>query len=287
MHQEEILEILDVIEAKMLDEQTLGFSPQVLTVLDDVEASERDIEMIKIHIGHDILMRIFSFANSAYYGSLKKGSIHTFYEVVTRLGMNHTKALIIILALHHLAIDDEKIEALFARCFASSVVGKIMAQKVGMRDDMAKKVELGGLFSDIGRMILTVYKKLHAADDERINDSFIEQYHLYLTERIIDIFALPDYLKTTIFHEGIVVEADNITLSGVTQFAIQYVYASFMRHHNHLVIEPLALPAGYDQTSSLEHVIEDQFNSVGLGKYLRIVRKRARLLPPYAGRKTA
>ena len=281
MQQQEILSILDMIEEKMLDEETLGFSPDVLTVLDNMEASEREIEMVKVRIGHDILMRIFSFANCAYYGSLKKGSIHTFYEVVTRLGKNHTKAMILILALHHLAMDDEKIEALFARSFASSVIGKIMAEKIGMRDDTAKKVELGGLFFEIGRMILSVYKKLHASDDERINDDFIDQFHPYLTERIIDAFALPDYLKTTIFHEGIVVEADHITVSGVTQLAVQYVYASFIRYNNRLVIEPLALPKGCDQGLSLEHIIEDQFNAVGLGKYLRVVRKRTRLLPAH------
>lgn len=284
MEQQEILSILDSMESRMLDEATLGFSPDVLSILNDVEASEKDIEMIKVRIGQDVLMRIFSFANSAYYGSLKKGSIQTFYEVVTRLGLNQTKALILILSLHHLANNDEKIEALFARSFASSVIGKIMAEKVGMREDMAKKVELGGLFSEIGRMIMAVYKKNHAALDERINDEFMNRYHPYLTERIIQAFALPDYLKETIFHEGIVVEADYITLSGMTQLAVQYVYASFVRFDNHLVLEPLALPSGQNPAASLEHIIEDQFNAVGLGKYLRIVRKRSRLLPVYEGK---
>ncbi len=281
MQQEEILSLLDVIEEKMLDAETLGFSPDVLAILDNVEASNNEIEMLKFRIGQEILMKIFNVANSAYYGSLKKGTIHTFYEVVTRLGMSHTKALIIILAQQYLARDDEKVEVIFARSFAASIIGKILAQQMGLREDLAKKVELGGLFSEIGRMILHVYKKLHAPDDERIDEIFIDKYSPYLTERIIDVFALPDYLKAMVFQEGLVVEANYITLSGITRLAVQFVHASFSRHNNHLVLEPLALPSGHDQIVSLDHIIQDQFNAVGLGKYLRIVREKKRLLPAY------
>ena len=284
MQQEEILSLLDAIEEKMLDAETLGFSPDVLAILDNVEASNNEIEMLKFRIGQEILMKVFNVANSAYYGSLKKGTIHTFYEVVTRLGMSHTKALIIILAQQYLARDDEKVEMIFARSFAASIIGKILAQQMGMREDLAKKVELGGLFSEIGRMILHVYKKLHAPDDERIDEIFIDQYSPYLTERIIDVFALPDYLKQIIFQEGLVVEASYITLSGITRLAVQFVHACFSKFNNHLVIEPLALPSGHEQIVSLDHIIQDQFNAVGLGKYLRIVREKKRLLPAYKGK---
>jgi hypothetical protein len=285
MQQEEILSILDEIEEIMLSEKTLGFSPDVLAILDNVEASNREIEMLKFRIGQNILTRIFNVANSAYYGSMKKGAIHTFYEVVTRLGMSHTKAMVIILALQLLAHGDEDVETIFARSFASSVIGKIIAQQFGLREDIAKRVELGGLFSEIGRMNIHIYKKLHAPDDERIDDSFIEKYHPYLTERIIEAFGLPDYLKKMIFQKGVVVEAGYITPSGVTQLAINFVYASFSKFHNRLVIEPLMLPPGHDQTTSLDQIIEDQFNAVGLGKYLRIVRKKERLLPKYEAKK--
>lgn len=284
MQQEEIIRILDIIEEKMLNETTLGFSPDVLAILDNVEASNREIEMLKFRIGQNILTRIFNVANSAYYGSMKKGTIHTFYEVVTRLGMSHTKAMIIILALQFLAHGDEDIETIFARSFASSVIGKVIAQHFGMREDIAKRVELGGLFSEIGRMNIHIYKKLHAPDDERIDEIFIEKYHPYLTERIITIFGLPDYLKTMIFQQGIMMESSYITPSGITQLAVNFVHASFSKFHNRLVIEPLALPPGHDETTSLDQIIEDQFNAVGLGKYLRIIRKKERLLPVYKGR---
>ena len=285
MEQKEIIDLLDAIEEKMLDKVTLGFSPEILAILDNVEASNHEIEMLKPRIGNEIMMRIFNIANSAYYGSLRKGSIYTFYEVVTRLGMSHTKALIIILGLQLLARDDKEIEVIFARSFASSVIGKVIAQQFGMRDDAAKKVELGGLFSEIGKMIIVLYKKLHAPEDERIDEIFINKYHAYLSERIIDKFALPDYLKAMIFSEGLVVEANYLTMSGMTQLAVNVVAASFNKFHNHLVIEALPLPMGQDQVLALDSIIEEQFNAVSLGKYLRIIKKRERLLPKYEDKK--
>ncbi len=96
MEKIQALGVLAKIEDRMLNRVNLGFNPEVLDVLDNVEASNEEIEQIKIRISNEILIRLFSIANSAYYGSLKKGAIRTFYEVVNRVGMNHTKALIII-----------------------------------------------------------------------------------------------------------------------------------------------------------------------------------------------
>jgi hypothetical protein len=285
MEREEILNLIDLIETIMISKETLGFSPEVLEILDNVEASNQEIELLKARIGNEILMRIFNIANSAYYGTLRKGGISTFYEVVTRLGMSHTKALIIILALQLLAKDDKEVEVIFARSYASSVMGKLVAQQFGMRDDAAKKVELGGLFSEIGRMIIVLYKKLHAPEDERIDDDFVNRYHPYLSERIVEKFALPDYLKQMLFSESLVVEENYITLSGLTQIAIGIVGTSFNKHHNHLVIEVLSSLRDRDETIALDRIISDQFNAVGLGKYLRIIRKRERLLPKYENKK--
>jgi hypothetical protein len=286
MEKDEILALLDTIEVKMLNKETLGFSPEALLVLDNVEASSQEIEMLKARISSEITIRIFNIANSAYYGSLRKGSIYTFYEVVTRLGMNHTKALIIILALQILARDDQEIEVIFARSFASSVLGKILAQQFGLREENAKKIELGGLFSEIGKMIILLYKKFHALDDERIDENFIKKYHLYLTERIVEMFALPDYLMQMLFSESIVVEENYITSSGMVQIAISLVAASFHKFNNRLVIESLVPSVwGRDETVALETIIENQFNAVSLGKYLRIIKKRERLLPKYESKR--
>lgn len=279
MQQEEIIAFLDFVEEKMMNADTLGFSPDVLAVLGNVEAGNEEIEMLKFRIDQEILIKIFNIANSAYYGTLNKGAVHTFYEVVTRLGMSHTKALIILLALQLLARGDEEVEAVFACSFASSVLGKLLAQQMGLREDAAKRVELGGLFSEIGKMIMIIYKKLHAADDDSIDDVFIEKYSPYLAERIIDVFSLPDYLKTMVFQKGLGVEAGHITLPGIVRLAISFIRESFKKHRNRLLVEPLAVPIGFDRRMSLEYIIQEQFNAVGLGRYLTIGRGEKRLLP--------
>lgn len=282
MDKDEIVKLLDSIEEKMINKETLGFSPEVLEVLDNVEASNQEIEMIKVQISSEILLLVFSIANSAYYGKLKKGNIRSFYEVVTRLGMNHVKVLIIILALRILARDDEELQIIFIRSFVSAVFGKILAQQFGRKEDNANKVELGGLFSDIGKMIIILYKKLNAPDDERINDYFINTYHPYLAERIIEIFNLPEDLKQIVFSDGIIVQENYITSAGIARITIDFVASSFRKFHNQLVIEDLPLPAsGRDESVTLAGIIEHQFNAAGLGKYLRIVKNKERLLPEY------
>lgn len=281
MDSAEVLQILDIIEEKMINEEVIGFSPEVIMTLDNMDASHQEIEMIKVKIDNEVLRHLFNIANSAYYGSLKKGSLRSFHEVVTRLGMNYTKVLIIILSLPKMARGDEEIEVIFARCYSSSVMGQIVARQFGLRESSVKMVELGGLFSEIAKMILVLYKKKYGADDERIDDNFIRRYHPYLSERLIDAFSLPEYLNPIIFADSIVVESNFITIHGITQLAISYVAASFGKFGNRLVIEALPVKPGEDQEAALDVIIENQFNAVGLGKYLRIIRKKERLLPKY------
>ncbi|MEN6330754.1 MAG: HDOD domain-containing protein [Smithella sp.] len=286
MNNDEIISFLDTIEEKMINKETLGFSPEVLDVLDNVEAGSQEIEMIKLKISNEILMLVFSIANSAYYKNIRKGKISSFYEVVTSLGMHHVKVMIIILALKILARDDKEMEIIFIRSVVSAVFGKILAQQFGMREDNARRVELGGLFSEIGTMTILLYKKLHASHDERIDETFVKKYHPYLAERLIEQFSLPDYLKQVVFSQSIVLEEDYITISGITRLAIDFVAESFYKFHNQLVVEDLSpTVSSHDEAVSLAKIIEHQFDAVGLGKYLRIIKHRERLLPEYEGRK--
>ncbi|MEN6376220.1 MAG: HDOD domain-containing protein [Smithella sp.] len=286
MNQDEIINLFDSIEEKMINKDTLGFAPEVLDVLDNVEAGSQEIEMIKLQISNEILMLVFSIANSAYYKNIRKGKISSFYEVVTSLGMNHVKVMIIILALKILARGDKEIEIIFIRSVVSAVFGKILSQQFGMREDNARRVELGGLFSEIGTMIILLYKKLYAAHDERIDETFIKKYHPYLAERIIEQFSLPDYLKQVVFSESIVLEDSYITISGITRLSIDFVAECFYKFHNQLVVEDHSPPvSGCDGAMSLANIIEHQFDAVGLGKYLRIIKNKERLLPEYEGRK--
>lgn len=286
MDVDEIISIFESVEEKMINKETLGFDPDILDVLDNVEASNQEIEILKLQISNAILMLVFNIANSAYYRNIRKGKISGFYEVITQLGMHHVKVLIIILALKILAKDEKEIEIIFIRSIVSAVFGKILAGQFGMREESAKRVELGGLFSEIGKMFFLLYKKLYAPDDERLDESFVNKYHPYMAERIIERFSLPDYLKQIVFSESIVVQENYITVSGITRLAIDYVATSFVKFDNQLVIEVLPPSvSGRDESMSLANIIENQFSAVGLSNYLRIIKNKERLLPEYEYKK--
>ncbi len=147
-------EILDAIDTKVLSGLDLGFDPEVLQTLENVDANEREIEMLKAKISEEVLSRLFNIANSVHYGHLRKGKVDNFYQVVSRLGMSFTRTLIVALALFSL-VRSREAEIVFARSFAVSVLGgKILARELGLREDDAKKVELGGLLSEIGKVIM-------------------------------------------------------------------------------------------------------------------------------------
>ena len=132
---DEIASQIETSERTLIKDSVLGFDPTMLAVLDDVEIAQDEIENLKSRLGPDLFLYLFKIANSAYHGSLKVGPIKHFFDVVNRIGMQHTKALIIQFASHRLAQGDYEAEIIFAKNFAASVVGRIMARGLGFRDD--------------------------------------------------------------------------------------------------------------------------------------------------------
>jgi len=264
------MERIDIIQATLMREDVLGFDPTVLSALDDPDASQKDIENLKVKLGQDIFNHLFGLANSAYHGSLKMGKAQYFFEVVTRLGMEHTKVAILIFALRRLARGDEETERIYVKSFAASVVGRILARGFGFRDESAKKVELGGLLFFLGLLMMLVYRNRRQEGDVDIDDDFIQTYQSHLTERILARFQLPDYLLEMVTNRYFTLGRMNINLSGVVQMAVAIVEFSFQRFNNRFVIQ--SPPSSNDDESvTLGAIIEEQFIAAGLRKYLQIV----------------
>ena len=267
--------ILADIEDKIFDKVNLGFDPEVLDVLDNPDVSDREIELLKAKIGDDIMVRLFGIANSVHYGQLRRGSVDTFYKVVSRLGMDFTRVLIIFLAFAALSKDKE-VKIIFAKSFATSILGgKILAKEFGLRDNDAKKVELGGLLLEIGKIIIAVYRSLYNDDyvQAEIGEDFISVYHSHLGVKIIEKFNLPEFLKDMISMECLTLETELISLSGIVMVAYSIVDLSFRRFSNKLVIaSPMPDPDG-TVAHTIGAVIEDTFKAVGLGGYIEIIRQ--------------
>ena len=262
---------INIIEERLLKEDVLAFDPVVLSVLDDSDASQKEIENLKVRLGPDLFNHLFSIANSAYHGSLKMGQVRHFYDVVTRLGMVHTKAAILIFAMHRLARGDMQAELLYAKSFAASVVGRVLARGLGFSDDAARKVELGCLLFHFGFLMMLVYRSRHQDEAFHIDDDFIQEHQSLLTQRIIVRFNLPDYLLDMIMTNCLSIDRMGVRLPGVVQMAIAIVEMSFQRFNNRLVVQsPMSL-SDEGVSITLGSIIEEQFSVAGLRQYLQIV----------------
>ena len=279
MMDDEIASQIETIELTLMKDSVLGFDPTILSILDNVEIGQDEIENLKSRLGADLFIYLFNIANSAYHGSLKVGPVKHFFDVVNRIGMQHTKALIILFVSNRLARGDHEAEIIFAKNFAASVVGRIMARGLGFRDDGARKVELACFLSGIGALMMTVYRNHYHTGDFVLSDDFIEQNHLYLTERIIRRFQLPEYLHEMIMTDCFILERMGIGLPTVVKLAIAAVDWSFRTLDNKLVFRSPQTSLDDRFTPSLAAIIEEQFAAAGLKKYL-IILPETTCIPP-------
>ena len=268
---DEIAAQIETIELTLIKDSVLGFDPTILFVLDDVEIGQREIENLKSKLGADVFTYLFNIADSAYHGSLKMGQVKHFFEVVNRLGTQYTKVLILMFAMHRLAKGNHDAEIIFAKSFSAAVVGRIMARGFGFRDDGARQVELACLLANVGALMMTVYRSRYSAAYYIASDEFIEQNHLYLTERIIRRFQLPEYLYEMIMTNCFVIDRMGIGLTTVVKLAISAVEWSFRTLNNKLVFRSPYTSLEDRFAPSMAGIIEEQFAAAGLKQYLVIL----------------
>jgi len=266
--------VLKKIEDRMISRINLGFDLEVLSVLDNADASSNQIEALKGRLSSEILLRLLSIASSVYYGSLKRGAVNSFYEAVSRLGMDQTKAFIIILAQQALARGDREIERVFARTFATAVLGKLLSKEFALREDAARKVELGGLLLEIGRIMILLYRKLYLKEEgvaeADVTDAFIDEVHPQLGVAVVEKFFLPPYLKKILLAESLVFETRRFALAGVVRLAHDAVTTSFRRFNNKLVLA--VPPPSREEGFTIAEMVTEHFRAVGLQQYLQVVR---------------
>ena len=108
-------ELIDQIDANLNEMvQCHFFNPEIFTTLDNVDASRHEIDSARGKIDEAVWLRLQGIAGSVYSGNLRRGEVSSLYDVVSRLGMHHTKVMIILLAFHQLANRDRDVEIIFA-----------------------------------------------------------------------------------------------------------------------------------------------------------------------------
>jgi HD-like signal output (HDOD) protein len=270
---EDALGLIDRIDEAMAKKiQFASISPDVFRTLDNVNASRREIEMIESKINESINLRLKAIASSVYIGTLRRGEISSFYDVVNCLGTNRTKALLFILSNYSQGIMDEEVETILARSYATAVTAEILASQTGFREDGIRKAELCGLFLEVGKRFMVIYRKLYPGDAEKLDDGFIDAYHPYLGEKIIGRYSLPDYVRTVILARNLILEEDHVSLAGIVYLAHDTVQASFRKNNDRLVLKCQVPRPGTDVTRTLEAIVTDKFKAVGLENYLHVIR---------------
>jgi HD-like signal output (HDOD) protein len=268
VEQETDRELLRDIQDYGLKEIRVGLSSDILTILDDAEAKSSKIETLKDKLDKEIVLRLFAIANSVRYGKLSAGSVRTFFDVVMRLGMTYTKVLIVALSIAALS-RDAAYEAASARSFATSLLGRLLAQKMRIPEDDVHKVELGGLFFEVGKLVIRLYHAAHP--DIRASGEFINRYHPYLGIALVEhMELLPGFLVEIISPHAFTFEEDELSVAAIVDLAHFIVYDSFKTHGKLVIASPLPDADGY-VTSTIGSVLEDQFAALGLGQYVEVI----------------
>jgi hypothetical protein len=274
MDVETVNQIILDIEDKILNNVNVGFDPDVLAVLSNPDANESEIELLKSKIGDEILARLFGIANSIHFGHLRRGTVDTFYKVVSRLGMDFARVLIIFLSFAALSRDKE-VRIICAKSFATSIIGgRMLAKEFGLRDDDARRVEIGGLLLEIGKIIIALYRSLYKDEYEQaqIGEDFISQHQSHLGMKFMEKFGLPEFLKDVISTTCLTLETELVSLSGIVIAAYSIVDLSFRRFDNKLVLSsPMPDPEGMI-VHTVGATIKEIFKAVGLGGYIEIIR---------------
>ena len=269
----EALVLIDKIDQVMSRETAIRFiAPEIFATLENVNASRQAIENIGPKLGEEICLRLTAVASAVYLGTLRRGNIGNFFDVVSCLGEEKTKALIIMFSTYLQGKHDPEIEVIFAQSYATSIMAMILASQTGFHEDAIRRAEICGLYMEIGKKIMVLYKRTHPEDNKILTDEFIETYHPYLGEKIAVRYSLPDYVQKVILSRTLILAENHIPLIGIIHLAHDMVENSFRKYHNRLVLKCQVPRAATDVTRTLEAIITEKFKVMDLEKYLYIIK---------------
>ena len=250
------------IETQVLDKLNLGFAPEVISILDNEDARQEDIEKIKLKLRQDVLSRLIGRANLvSHLGKAKAGEANEFLNVVMRLGMKPAKVYILAFTLY---FSSHELEELAARCFSMAIIGRVLAKQLGLNALDQDRVELGSLLLEMGKIPIVLYEK---QNNLKLNSDFTSRYHPYFGVRMIQKYSLPDYLAGIILNQHFSIEKNGFSATAVVDLAHCVVERSFMRSGKFVVQSE---SPGDQSDSNLLTVINNAFQVIGLRKYLEI-----------------
>jgi hypothetical protein len=234
---EEDLKVIRTVEEKIFSSIRLGFDFSELNVLDDVNIGKRRLQELGSAIAvnnPEVSTLILEIARSVYFGRSPRGEVPDFFDAVIRLGGDRVKILIFSLTLFALGKGrDARVRA--AKSAGISILGKLIAEEMNLKDELVLKVETGGLLSQLGRNMFMKARELGL----ELSDGFIERYEVAAARRIIERLSLDPFLKKTVDASVLEFDEDSLSLAGVIKLAEALVEDSFRRYGKLVIKSPL------------------------------------------------
>jgi HD-like signal output (HDOD) protein len=263
--EEQYRELSAAIEDYLMEKENFGIDPRIFQILDNADSSESEIASIEKMIDVNIAVRLRSMANSVYYGMMRRGNVNNFSDVITALGMRPSKQFIIAIALFSRLGEEHK--HLEIESFAISLFAKMIAEQMSLVQSAREQAEIGGLFLNIGKLVIAMYGTKHRVD---IEPSFVENYHRCIAVKMIETFNLPDYLETIITEDRLVLKKNSFSIRGIVYLA-QALVEKIMREHGIIEVKS-PMPESKDNLEvTIGLLMADYFNLMGMGKYLKVI----------------
>lgn len=262
---ERYIELSAAIEDYLMGKENFGIDPRIFQILDNADSSESEIAGIEKMIDVNIAVRLRNMANSAYYGMMRRGEVNNFNDVITALGMRPSKQFIMAISLFSRLGEEYK--HLEIESFATSLFAKMIAEQMSLIQSAKEKAEIGGLFLNVGKLVIAMYETKHRI---KIEPSFVENYHRIFAVKIIEKFNLPEFLETIITEERLKLDHNSFSIQGIVYLA-QSLVEKIIRKHGIIEIKS-PMPELKDNLEvTIGSIMADYFSLIGMGKYLKVI----------------
>jgi hypothetical protein len=263
----EELELISKVQEQVFKSINLGVNIAELNILDDVNASRRQIQELgsKIAVNNtELSVTILEIAQAVYFGHSLKGDVEDFFDAVIRMGADRIKLLIFSLTLFAMEKGPgARMRA--AKSAGISVLGRMIAEQMGLRDDVVRKIEAGGLLSQLGKNMLLKAREMGL----QISDETIRRCEIPLAATIHERMGLDPFLKKAIDLSVVEFDEDSFALAGIIKLAEALTEDSFAKFGKLVVRSPL--PDGkviVERTPGSD--LKKVFSILGVEEYLEI-----------------
>jgi len=234
---EEEIEIVNTIANFIFSKMNIGTEWSELDILDDVNVSKHKIQELGVKISihnPELTATILEIANSIYFCYNPLGRVPDFFDAVIRMGADRVKTLIFALMLFSFGKSpDARMRA--AKSASISVLSKMIAEEMNLNDDTIRKVEAGGLLSQLGESVFMKARELEMP----VSDSIIQKYKTFLATVIIDKLHLDPFLKKAVDLSIMEFDEKSFSLVGIIKLAETLTEDSFKKYGKLVLISPM------------------------------------------------